>query len=167
MAYTKWMGARLSERVQEIAELTKGVSLTEELELARAVIGDTLLLRKRLEEEMPEGAKRDTAMVKCADVILKQLRHIESIALTAAKIDQIRKLDAATLEAVILQVAQIVDEELRTINGQIVDSAQVAERLTMRIQNDIVVPDVSQSQVDHLPSTSDLVNSMDDSVPEG
>jgi hypothetical protein len=128
MAYTKWMGARLSERVREIADATSELNLREELDLARALIGDTLALRARVEAENPEGLKRDAAVVKCSDVILKQLRHIESMALTSAKIDQIRKLDAATLEAVVLQVAQIVDEELRMINGQVVDSHEVAHR---------------------------------------
>lgn len=170
MRYTRMAGVRLNARIFDIAQETANcVELYDELALARALIGDVLELRTKIEdkEDLSEE-KKLAALTAINEKIVAHLRQIEALAVATAKLEAAYAMDAKTLQAVVVQVAEMVDDELSKVHaesGGAIDVGVVGKRLADRIKSDIIVPDHEQELVKKLPS-GELVDLMDNSIPE-
>ena len=164
--YGKYLGESLKARVEALeAENSPVKSLHDELELTRTLVGDACALYEAALE-----SKSPSAVITAGEILRNALNEVRDMTLALCRVEAESgaTLDAATARRIAVQMATIVDRELRTAfdNGAFVegyDPTRLIIRVADAVDNEIRLADPVPRGTTLTPDQD--VISMDESIP--
>ena len=173
--YSKFLGKTLTERCKEIAEAENEMSLSDELQVARALVCDALeAYNNAIELALKSGVEgmRLSAIKQSAGaVVMNAIDGVKDIALAQRRILGDSALDTMAMQAVVLQVVQVIDSELQerapVLRNAGIDPSDFSNNISQALRTHVRLPQ-GYDGTEHSPddeSLDDVAMAMDGTVP--
>lgn len=171
--YTAYLGATLGERCKQLAEQRSPLSLEPEIELARALVPDTLAA---YDAAVAAAPGKPLVAVAAGNMIFSAVHQVSVLMQAHKKIISEAQLDAFQVQAVLLRVAQIIDQKFQRIapvlKGAGIDPTEFTREIASefdQIQLPYIIDEVGSGangkDMTELEPADDEAMAMDDTVP--